>query len=108
MRASFSTLLLFCLVAVSTCFSHSAFANYADFSGGVAIGTNYAGVVTAPSNGLIVQGNAGLGTSAPDALLSLGGQVAQVIDMIREATGGVAGNNLMVKAGGAASGGTDL
>jgi hypothetical protein len=36
-----------------------------DFSGGVAIGTSYAGVDSAPTNGLIVQGNVGIGTTSP-------------------------------------------
>ncbi len=46
---------------------HLAQANSGDFSGGVAIGTSYAGANTAPTNGLIVQGNVGIGTTAPTA-----------------------------------------
>jgi hypothetical protein len=38
-------------------------ANSGDFSGGVAIGTGYAGVDPAPTNGLLVQGNVGVGTT---------------------------------------------
>src|SRR5580704_15910968 len=38
-------------------------ANYGDFSGGVAIGSSYAGVNTAPTDGLLVQGNAAFGTT---------------------------------------------
>jgi hypothetical protein len=38
-------------------------ANSGDFSGAMAIGTSYAGIVTAPTNGLIVQGNVGIGTA---------------------------------------------
>ena len=38
-------------------------ANSGDFSGGVAIGTSYAGTDTAPTNGLIVQGSVGIGTT---------------------------------------------
>jgi hypothetical protein len=37
--------------------------NAGDFAGGVAIGTGYAGVNTAPTNGMIVQGNVGIGTT---------------------------------------------
>jgi hypothetical protein len=53
-------------------------------------------------------GNVGIGTTAPDALLSLGGQAAQVIDMVRETTASTNGNDLTVKAGGSTSGGTNL
>ncbi len=42
----------------------SAEANYGDFSGGVAIGSSYAGVDTAPTDGLIVQGNVAIGATA--------------------------------------------
>jgi hypothetical protein len=53
-------------------------------------------------------GNVGIGTTAPDALLSLGGSAAQTIDMVRNPTSATAGNGLTVQAGGAYSGGTDL
>ncbi len=52
------------LLAVLLLTSASAQANSGDFSGGVAIGSGYAGVNTAPTNGLIVQGNVGIGTTA--------------------------------------------
>lgn len=42
-----------------------AHANYGDYNGGVAIGSSYAGVDTGPTNGLVVQGNVGIGTSSP-------------------------------------------
>lgn len=48
-------------------------ANDGDFADGVAIGTSYAGVDTAPINGLIVQGNVGIGTSSPGYLLHVTG-----------------------------------
>src|SRR5258708_27048977 len=53
-------------------------------------------------------GNVGIATTAPDAILSLGGQSAQTIDLLRETTASTAGNNLTVHAGGAVSGGTNL
>jgi hypothetical protein len=53
-------------------------------------------------------GNLGIGTSSPDAIVSLNGQSAQAIDMVRETTASTAGNNLTVQAGGAASGGSNL
>jgi Chaperone of endosialidase len=52
-------------------------------------------------------GNVGVGTTAPDALLSLGGQSARTIDMVRETTASTAGNNLTLQAGGATPLGTD-
>jgi hypothetical protein len=36
-----------------------------DVYGGMAIGTGYAGTTAAPTNGLIVQGNVGIGTNNP-------------------------------------------
>jgi hypothetical protein len=52
-------------------------------------------------------GNVGIGTTGPDALISLGGQSAQTIDMVRETTASTAGNNLTLQAGGATPLGTD-
>jgi hypothetical protein len=57
---------------------------------------------------ITTSGNVGIGMTSPDALLSLGGQSAQTIDMVRETTASRAGNNLTVKAGGAVPSGTDL
>lgn len=53
-------------------------------------------------------GEVGIGTNTPDALLSLNGQSAQTIDVIRETTASTAGNNLTIQAGGAIVGGTNL
>ncbi|MBI5216822.1 MAG: hypothetical protein HY960_13805 [Ignavibacteriae bacterium] len=39
--------------------------NIIDVEGGVAIGSTYSGTIVAPSNGLIVEGNTGIGTSSP-------------------------------------------
>ena len=55
--------------------------NSLDVSGGVAIGTGYAGTDTAPTNGLIVQGDVGIGTSSPSNPLSVNG-------IIQSLTGG--------------------
>jgi hypothetical protein len=49
----------------------------------------------------------GIGTSAPDALLSLGTS-SPVIDVVRMSAADTAGSNLTVQAVGAVSGGTDL
>jgi hypothetical protein len=53
-------------------FPAPAEANSGDFSGGVAIGTGYAGVDAAPSNGLLVQGSVGIGTTSPGNTLDVG------------------------------------
>ncbi|MDR3560900.1 MAG: hypothetical protein P4N59_05605 [Negativicutes bacterium] len=47
--------------------------NPMDIGGGVTIGTAYAGIMTAPTNGLIVQGNVGIGTTMPAAMLDING-----------------------------------
>ncbi len=80
------------------------YANSGDFDGGVAIGSSYAGVDTAPTNGLIVQGDVGIGTTSPSYILSLGGTAAQTVWMER---GTAVGNNLTVQAGGGVSGGSN-
>lgn len=46
--------------------------NKLDVAGGVSIGTTNAGYQTAPSNGLIVQGNIGIGSTNPQSGLTLG------------------------------------
>ncbi|HRH26059.1 MAG TPA: tail fiber domain-containing protein [Candidatus Paceibacterota bacterium] len=46
-----------------------------DVVGGVSIGT-YGGVTAAPSNGLIVSGNVGIGTTTPGSLLTVGGNIS--------------------------------
>jgi hypothetical protein len=50
--------------------------NLLDVSGAAAIGTSYAGVSTVPANGLLVQGNVGIGTTAPAYLLHVGSPTA--------------------------------
>jgi hypothetical protein len=46
-----------------------------DVYGATAIGTSYAGIDTAPTNGLIVVGSVGVGTSNPTSALSVNGTV---------------------------------
>ena len=46
--------------------------NTLDIAGDVSIGTAYAGHVTAPANGVIVQGNVGIGTWSPVDTLQVG------------------------------------
>jgi hypothetical protein len=44
-----------------------------DVSGGAAIGAGYAGVTAAPTNGAIIQGNVGIGTTSPMQSLDVNG-----------------------------------
>ncbi len=44
-----------------------------DVAGNLTIGATYAGVNAAPTNGLLVQGNVGIGTTTANGTLSLGG-----------------------------------
>jgi hypothetical protein len=45
--------------------------NKLDVAGAVAIGSSYAGTQTAPANGLVVEGNVGIGTTNPTAKLEI-------------------------------------
>lgn len=49
--------------------------NRLDVGGNMAIGINYAGNSTAPSNGLIVEGSVGIGTDTPGSALHVNGGV---------------------------------
>src|SRR5207237_1280944 len=46
-----------------------------DVSGGLAVGSGYAGLSAAPTDGLIVAGNVGIGTTAPDSPLTVSGNL---------------------------------
>jgi hypothetical protein len=61
----------------------------------------------APSNGMIVSGNVGIGTTSPTNILSLSGSAAQTFWMERNPTSNTAGTNLTVEASGATSGATN-
>ncbi|MEO7165269.1 MAG: hypothetical protein ABI041_20285, partial [Bdellovibrionia bacterium] len=52
-------------------------------------------------------GSFGVGTAVPTADIGLGGTIARTIQVERNTVAGSAGNNLVLAAGGAASGGTD-
>lgn len=72
-------------------------------NGAAAVGS-YATVSGLPTNGLVVSGLVGIGTSNPTFSLSMGGLSSQTIWMER---GSSVGNNLTVQAGGGLSGGTN-
>lgn len=61
--------------------------NLLDVAGGVSVGSAYSGITAAPTNGAIIEGNVGIGTSSPDpaAMLDLSGQI--------KITGGNPGTN---------------
>jgi hypothetical protein len=46
--------------------------NRLDVEGGLAVGTNYSGTYTAPTDGMIIEGNVGIGTTVPAAKLHIG------------------------------------
>src|ERR1700722_3693790 len=71
MKRTSAPLLILGALALVILPKSAAATNPGDFSGGVAIGTSYAGVDTAPTNGLIVQGNVGIGTTWPNAALNV-------------------------------------
>ena len=66
----------------------SSIINTLDANGAIAVGTAYAGISAAPSNGAIIQGNVGIGTSTPASTLEVNGTFATTVQ-----TGQVAGTN---------------
>jgi len=69
-------------------------ANASDVSGGAAIGTGYAGIDTAPTNGVIVQGEVGIGTSSPSYMLDVRG--TEGVSGLTNLTGGLQLNTVEV------------
>jgi len=49
--------------------------NRLDVKGNMVVGTNYSGVNTAPANGLLIEGNTGIGTTAPTQKLDVTGSI---------------------------------
>lgn len=63
-------------VGINTSATAANIKNSLDVNGAIAIGSSYAETNTAPTNGLLVQGDVGIGTSTPYAKLSVVGEVA--------------------------------
>jgi hypothetical protein len=74
---------------------------YVKLSGGGASSNLGTGVI-------YTTGSLGVGTAVPTAAIGLGGTVPRTIQVERNSTTGNAGNNLILLAGGAASGATDF
>ncbi|MCB9235779.1 MAG: hypothetical protein H6581_29295 [Bacteroidia bacterium] len=55
-----------------------------DVYGGMTVGTAYSGTTTAPANGAIIQGNTGIGTSAPAHRLHVVGDVRIEGDFVNQ------------------------
>jgi len=76
-------LLLVCLVNALDSFAQNvgigsvAFTplNMLDVKGNMVIGSGYSGVNTAPTNGLLIQGNTGIGTTSPTEMLHVTGNI---------------------------------
>ncbi len=62
--------------------------NNLDVNGNMAIGGDYAGIEDAPDDGLIVQGNVGIGTSFAPLPLTLAGTANQMIGVISDSEDG--------------------
>jgi excisionase family DNA binding protein len=75
--------------------------------GNAAIGATY-GTAAAPTSGLLIEGNVGIGTTSPTNILSLGGTGARTIWMERNTTAATAGQGLTLSSGGAIAGTADL
>jgi hypothetical protein len=107
-----ATLILVAVALVSI--PSLAEANSGDFSGGVAIGNGYAGVDGAPTNGAIIQGNVGIGTTSPAGTLDVEGGTAAAstngtsINLVAQSagTGNQNGGSLNLTPGAASGTGT--
>jgi len=73
----------------------------------IGLGANTAVIGNSSITLTAIQGNLGLGTTAPTNLLSLGGNAARTFWLERHTTSNTAGNILTITAGGATSGATD-
>jgi hypothetical protein len=60
-----TSICLLAIVAVTGIPNLTFAANASDFNGGVSVGSGYYGTTPAPTDGLIVQGNVGIGTATP-------------------------------------------
>jgi hypothetical protein len=63
-----------------------------DVSGGIAVGTTYAGGTAAPANGAIIQGNVGIGTTSPSYNLVVGNNITGFSAPTAELIGNTSGD----------------
>ena len=70
-------------------------ANLLDVEGGVAIGAEFSGTSTAPTDGLIVSGNVGIGLTGPQGLFHVAGEAATSI--FQRSNGSAYGANIYVQ-----------
>jgi len=76
--------------------------NRLDVKGNAVIGTNYSGVNTAPTNGLLVEGNTGIGITLPTERLDVAGNVKFSGALMPANTAGTAGQVLKSSGAGVA------
>lgn len=62
--------------------------NKLDVSGGLAVGSNFTGVETAPDDGAIIEGNVGIGTPLALLPLTVLGHQQEMVGVLSDATGG--------------------
>ena len=57
--------------------------NRLDVNGGMVVGSAYSGTNTAPGNGLLIEGNVGIGTSSPSSKLEVSGMIHSTSEGIK-------------------------
>jgi hypothetical protein len=101
--AKFLSIVLICLLTIPTFLraqkvglGAASFVplNRLDVKGNAVIGTNYSGVNTAPTNGLLIEGNTGIGIALPTERLDVAGNVKFSGALMPNNTAGTAGQVL--------------
>ena len=76
--------------------------NRLDVKGNMVVGNNYSGVNTAPTNGMLIEGNTGIGTTLPTERLDVVGSIKFSASLMPNNNAGLAGQVLRSAGPGAA------